>query len=173
MESRRPHDPIILGDLALPAAAFSYVALGAMELLRGVGGTACFTAQVGPAGVPAVDARLTANACGHAVVEGDLLRLHPAAGQTPGVPRLMERRSCTPRCWRARSADDPLEANLRNVVDLMGAAADSSGSIHFGVPLERGSRVSHETSVDTRQCFIVSEREGRGITLRAAARRRI
>ena len=164
-----PHDPIILGDLALPAAAFSDVALGAMELLRGVGGTACFTAQVGPAGVPAVDARLTANACGHAVVEGNLLRLHPAAGQTPGgSQKVTEATFVHPEVLAGAFADDPLEANLRNVVDLMGAAADSSGCIHFGV-LERGSRVGHETSVDTRQCFIVSERANGGITLSAAA----
>lgn len=164
-----PHDPITLGDLALPAAAFSEVSLGAMELLRGVGGQACFTAKVGPGGAPAVDARLTANACGHAVLDGNLLRLHPAEGQTiPGGFEVTDPAYVHPEVLAGAFADDPLEANLRNVVDLMGATPDSTGCIHFGVN-ERGSRVGHETSVDTRQCFIVSERASGGITLSAAA----
>ena len=53
-----PHDPIAIGELALPAAAFSDESLAAMELIRGVGGEACFSAQVGSDGVPVISAQL-------------------------------------------------------------------------------------------------------------------
>ena len=50
----QPHDPLSMGDLSLPVAAFSDFSLGALELMRGVGAEACVTAQLNAAGTPTV-----------------------------------------------------------------------------------------------------------------------
>lgn len=164
-----PHDPVAIGELALPAAAFSDLSLAAIELLRGVGGEACFSAQVGSNGVPAVSVQLSVSACGHAVLDGDFFRLRPAAGQNVQVeaqvkdPAIMH-----PALLVGGPPEDRKSSNLRSVVSMMANGADATGCIHLNVT-EDGSGVEAYRTVETSQCSIVSEYNNDSIRLSPAA----
>jgi hypothetical protein len=165
----KPHEPIEIGDMALPATAFSNLSLGAMELLRGVGGEACFSAQIGSDGLPAIRAQLTVNACGHAVADGDLFRLRPAAGQ--GVPveaQVKDPAVVHPDILVGGPPEDRQSSNLRSIVSMMAAGAEATGCIHLNVT-EDDSGLEAYRSVDTTQCSIVHEYNVDTIRLSPAA----
>ena len=152
-----PHDPITIGDLALPAAAFSDLSLGAIELLRGVGGEACFSAQVGSDGVPMISVQLAVGACGHAVADGDFFRLRPAADQDVQVENQVKDPVIVhPTVLVGGPPEDRKSSNLRSVVTMMANAADATGCVHLSVT-EDAAGVEATRSVFASQCSIVSE----------------
>lgn len=165
------HDPLALGGLALPVAAFSDATLGAMELMRGVGGEACFSAQVDAAGAPMLHANITVSACGRAVSAGEFFRLRPAAGQSV-VPESQVKDPVVvhPAVLADIStpADDPMSGAVRTVFSLIAAGPDATGCVWINaVEGPDGAEVSH--GADTTQCFVVHEQVADGITIRAAA----
>lgn len=164
-----PHDPVSIGDLALPAAAFSDVALAAMELLRGVGGDACFSAQVGSDGVPAVSAQLSVNACGHAVQDGGFFRLRPAAGQeVPVEAQVKDPAIVHPTVLVGGPPEDRKSSNLRTIVTMMAGTDDATGCINLNVTEDAGGAQASRW-VDMSQCSIVHEYNADSIKLSPAA----
>ena len=163
-----PHDPIAIGELALPAAAFSDESLAAMELIRGVGGEACFSAQVGSNGVPAISTQLNANACGHSVADGSFFRLRPAAGQNvPVEAQVKDPLIVHPTVMAGGSSDNRKSSNLRTVMTMM-ANPEGAGCVHMNVTEDAGG-VEASRSADISQCSIVSEYNDLNIKLRPAA----
>ena len=163
-----PHDPIAIGELALPAAAFSDESLAAIELIRGVGGEACFSAQVGSDGVPAISTQLDANACGHAVADGSFFRLRPAAGQNVGVEAQVKDPAIVhPTVLAGGPPDNRKSSNLRTLVTMM-ANPDATGCVHLNVTEDAGG-VEAYRGADMTQCSIVSEYNDINIKLRPAA----
>lgn len=164
-----PHDPITIGDLALPVAAFSELSLGAIELLRGVDREACFTAQVGSDGLPVVSAQLSVGACGHAVSEGAFFRIRPAAGQdAPVEAQVKDPAVVHPTILDGGPPDDRKSSNIQAVVAMMASGADASGCIYLNVTEDAGGVVA-DRSVSTSQCSIVQEYNADSIWLSPAA----
>jgi hypothetical protein len=160
-----PHDPLAIGDLALPAAAFGERALAAIELLRGTGQEACITAQLNAAGVPAVTSQLNGNACGRAVRDGAFFRLRPATGQdVPPEVQVKDPLVVHPSALTSVMVDDPMSTNLRTIADLIAAGADATGCFNVSVQGEADS-VTESTSVSTDGCFIVSDQIDDVLTL--------
>ena len=164
-----PHDPIRIGDLALPAAAFSDLSLGAIELLRGVGGEACFSAQVGSNGVPAVSVQLAVSACGHAVADGSFFRLRPAAGQEVAVDAQVKDPAIVhPAVLVGGPPDDRKSSNLRSIVAMMASGEDATGCINLNVT-EAADNTEAYQWVETTQCSIVHEYNEHNIRLSPTA----
>jgi hypothetical protein len=164
-----PHDPLAIGDLSLPVAAFSNFTLGALELMRGVGTEACVTAQLNAAGTPIVSAQIGVTGCGRVVRDGAFFRLRPAAGQNVYVDaQVKDPVVVHPALLTSTVPNDPMSANLRNVALLIAERDDTTGCIHANVQ-EDADGVNESSSVDTTQCFIVYEHATDGITLGAAA----
>jgi hypothetical protein len=164
-----PHDPLAIGDFALPVAAFSDISLAAMELMRGVGKEACFTAQLDASGAPVVTAQLDVNACGRAVRDGSFFRMRPASGQ--GVPteyQVKDPLVVDPVVLASAVPNDPREGNARNVMLLIAERDDTTGCVFVGVN-EAADQLVHSSSVTTTQCFLVYEHGIDGITIGAAA----
>ena len=164
-----PHDPLSIGDLSLPVAAFSDFTLGALELMRGVGAEACVTAQLDAAGTPMVSAQIGVTACGRVVRDGAFFRLRPAAGQNVYVDaQVKDPVVIHPALLTSSVPNDPMSANLRNVALLIAEREDTTGCIHANVR-EDADGVDESASVDTSQCFIIYEHATDGITIGAAA----
>ncbi len=164
-----PHDPITIGDLALPAAAFSDESLGAMELLRGVGEEACFSAQVGSDGAPVVSSQLSVNACGHAAADGDFFRLRPAAGE--GIyaeSQVKDPAIVHPALLVGGPTEDRKSSNIRSVFRLVASNADAVACMFVNV-IEDAGGAEVDESVDTSLCSIVHEYTKGNIKLSSAA----
>jgi hypothetical protein len=160
-----PHDPLRIGAMALPVAAFSDISLGAMELLRGMGQEACFTAQLGNAGVPVVGTELNVGACGHTVAEGSFFRLRPAAdGNLPLGNQIRDPVVVHPSVLDGGPPEDRKSSNIRTIVAMM-ANEGAAGCI--SVSVTRGGEASR--SVEVRQCSIVHEYNADSIKLTLAS----
>jgi hypothetical protein len=163
-----PHDPITIGDLALPVAAFSDLSLGAIELLRAVGGEACFSAQVGSNGAPAITAQLNVGACGRLLPEGDFYRIRPAAGQNvPPESQVKDPAIVHPALLAGGPPSDRMSPNLGNVLTLIASAMDAkdaTGCVYLGVT-EGPDGTEAYRSVDTTQCLIVHEHTATSVQL--------
>jgi hypothetical protein len=152
-----PHDPIRIDDLALPAAAFTDLTLGAMELLRGVNGEACFSAQLGSDGAPVVNVELSVSACGHAVSDGSLFRLRPVADQdVPLQSQVKDPAVIHPALLVGGPPEDRLSSNLHGIVRMMANGDDATGCLTMNVT-EDGDDVESYRSGYVSQCSIVSE----------------
>jgi hypothetical protein len=163
-----PHDPVAIGELALPAAAFSDESLAAIELIRGVGGEACFSAQVGSDGLPVVSAQLNATACGHAVADGSFFRLRPAAGQRVGVEvQVKDPAIVHPTVLAGGPPENRKSSNLRTLLTMM-ANPDVAGCVRLSVTEDAGGAEVYR-SADMTQCSIVTEYNADNIRLRPAA----
>jgi hypothetical protein len=164
-----PHDPITIGDLALPVAAFSDLSLGAIELLRAVGGEACFSAQVGSNGAPAITAQLNVGACGRLLPEGDFYRIRPAAGQNvPPESQVKDPAIVHPALLAGGPPSDRMSPNLGNVLTLIASATDGTGCLFLGVT-EGPDGTEAYRSVDTTLCLIVHEDTANSIILSPTA----
>ena len=163
-----PHDPIAIGELALPAAAFSAESLAAMELLRGVGGEACFSAQVGSDGVPVISAQLQVGACGHAVADGDFFRLRPAASLDVPAESLVKDPVIVHPTVLVGAAGDRQASNMRAVLTMMASGSDATGCVHLTVT-EEADGVEAYRSAYASQCSIVTEYNADNIRFRPAA----
>jgi hypothetical protein len=163
-----PHDPITIGDLALPVAAFSDFSLGAIELMRAIGGEACFSAQVGSDGAPAISAQLNVAACGRLVHEGDFYRIRPAALQNVGPEgQVKDPAIVHPALYADGPQSDRFSPNLGNVFTLIASAMDANdatGCVFVGVT-EGPDGTEAYRSVDTTQCLIVHEHTATSVQL--------
>lgn len=164
-----PHDPLTIGDLALPVAAFSDFSLGTLELMRGVGKDACFTAELDANGTPTITVQLDVYTCGRAEREGSFFRLRPAAGQAlPPEVQLKAPSVVHPAVLTSAVPNDPMAANLRNIALLIAERTDTTGCIYLSVQDGPGIDV-RSAMIDTTQCFLIYEQANDGITLGAAA----
>jgi hypothetical protein len=163
------HDPLAIGDFALPAAAFSDISLATMELMRGVGREACFTAQLDASGAPVVTAQLDVSACGRVVRDGGFFRMRPATDQNvPTEYQVKDPLVVHPSVLTSPVPNDPLAENPRNVMLLIAERDDTTGCVFVGVN-ESADVLTHSTNFSTNQCFLVYEHGVDGITLGAAA----
>ena len=164
-----PHDPVAIGDFALPAAAFSDLSLAAMELLRGVDREACFTAQLDATGTPVVTTQLDVSACGRAVRDGSFFRMRPATGQNvPTEHQVKDPLVVHPSLLESPVPDDPMAANQRNVMLLIAEREDQTGCLFAGVN-ESADVVTRQTSINTSECFLIYEHGVDGMTIGPAA----
>ncbi len=162
------HDPLAIGDLAVPAAAFSDVALGAIELLRAVGEEACFSAEIGSDGTPSISAQLTAGACGQATEDGNFFRLRPATGQDASVQEQVKNPAVVhPAVLTGGPSGDRQATNLRSVVSFI-AAGKATGCIRVTVREDAGG-VDADRSAETTQCSLVHEHNIDSIRLSPAS----
>jgi hypothetical protein len=153
--SATANDPLRVGDFALPAAAFRNPALGAMELMRGMGVEMCFTARLGADGLPEVSTELGVTACGHAEAEGSLFRLQPTDDDSiPLASQVMESTIVHPALLDGGPADNRMSTNIRTVVSMM-ANDGTSGCLNVNVT-QRGDAIESHRSVNAIQCSIVS-----------------
>ena len=158
MEGGRPvpRDPLRIDDLAVPAAAFDAESLGVLELIRGMQREACFSAQVGGNGLPVIRAELNADACGHAVAEGDVFRLRPASGDGVSLAsQVKEPVVLHPSLLVGGPPDDRKSSNLRTIVAMM-ANDGAVGCINASVIEGEGTSEVHR-SASIAQCSVVHE----------------
>ena len=162
------HDPLAIGDFALPAAAFSDISLAVMELARGVDREACFTAQLDASGVPVVTTQIDVSACGRVVRDGSFFRMRPASQNVPAEAQVKDPIVVHPSVLTSPLPNDPMESNARNVMLLIAERDDTTGCVYVSVN-ESADQLSHSTNISTTQCFLVYEHAVDGITLGAAA----
>jgi hypothetical protein len=162
------NDPLHIGSLALPAAAFNALSLGAIELMRGMGQEVCFSALLGTDGVPVVRTELSVVACGHAAAEGGLFRLRPAAdGQGSLASQVRDPVVLHPSVLVDGQPDDRQSSNLRTIVTMM-ANDGGSGCIHVNVAPGSGGPAGYR-SVEATQCSLVHEYNAHSIKLSPAS----
>jgi hypothetical protein len=151
-----PRDPLRIDDLAVPAAAFDEESLAVLELIRGMQREACFSAVVGGNGLPVIRAELNADACGHAVAEGDFFRLRPASGDgvslssQVNVPIVIH-----PSLLIGGSPDDRKSSNMRTILSMM-ANDGAIGCVNGGV-IEGEGTIQVHRAANTSQCSVVHE----------------
>jgi hypothetical protein len=166
--SPRPNDPLQIGGLALPVAAFNDVSLGVIELLRGMDQEACFSAEVGTAGVPVVRTELNVGACGHTVPDGGFFRLRPAAGgNLPLSSQVKEPVVVHPSILAGGPPDDRKSSNIRSIVAMM-ANEGVGGCINASAVGGTNDVVGYR-SADVSQCSIVHEYNAHSLKLTPAA----
>ena len=168
--SVRPHDPIHIGDLALPASAFDELELGALELVRSIDGEACIGAEIGADGEPRIDAEFSATACGLPGRHPDgTFRLQPAVGQDvtvdyqAKVPAIVH-----PAVVTSGSADDPMSLNLRAVFMLKASEDGVAVCVHARVSERENGRDTFRM-VDGNQCVVVEEHTDERVVIRPAS----
>jgi hypothetical protein len=153
--SATPHDPLRVGDYALPAAAFQDASLGAIELVRGMGDEMCFTARLGADGLPEMSTAVAVGACGHVEAEGSILRLEPTDDDSvPLASQVMESTIVHPALLDGGPADNRMSSNIRTVVGMM-ANDGTSGCLSVNVT-QRGDAIESYRSVNVSQCSTVS-----------------
>jgi hypothetical protein len=153
--SPRPADPLHIGSLALPAAAFSDQSLGILELMRGMEQEACFSAVVGAGGSPIVRTELNVGACGHADADGTFFRLRPAAGGSSLASQVKEPVVLDPSLLVGGAHDDRKSSNLRAIATMM-ANEGVTGCINASAVGGRED-VTGYRSFDVSQCSVVHE----------------
>ena len=165
--SPRADDPLHIGGLALPVAAFSDLALGVIELLRGMEQEACFSAELGAGGRPVVRTELNVGACGHAAADGSFFRLRPAAGGASLSSQVKEPVVLHPSILVGGPADDRKSSNIRTIVSMM-ANEGVTGCINASAVGGRDD-VTGFRSADVSQCSIVHEYNQHSLKLTPAA----
>jgi hypothetical protein len=165
--SPRPDDPLRVGGLALPVAAFSDLSLGVIELLRGMDQEACFSAEVGAGGVVVVRTELNVGACGHATADGSYFRLRPAAGGASLSSQVKEPVVLHPSILAGGPSDDRKSSNIRTIVAMM-ANEGIVGCINASA-VGGADDVTGYRSADVSQCSIVHEYNEHSLKLTPAA----
>jgi Bacterial SH3 domain len=166
--SPEPHDPLHIGDLAVPVAAFSDLALGVIELQRGMGQEVCFSAQVGSDGRAVIRTELSANACGHAVAEGGFFRLRPGSSPNNSISsQVKDPVILHPSVLVGGPQDDRKASNLWTIVSMM-TTDGGNGCINASV-VENATGTQEYRSANVVQCSIVSEYNRDSLKLTPAA----
>jgi hypothetical protein len=164
----QPRDPLLIGNMALPVAAFSDLSLSAIELLRGMDQEACFFAELGADGAPRVGSELNVSACGHAEADGGFFRLRPAAGGSHSLSsQVKDPAVLHPALLVGGPAEDRKSSNIQTLVAMM-ANEGVTGCIHTSV-VEGRSGVTGYRSVDVSQCSLVHEYDADSLKLSPAS----
>lgn len=162
-------DPLLIGDFALPAAKFSDLALGTIELMRGVGQEVCFSAQTGSDGLPVVSINLGVGACGHAERDGSFYRLRPSAEQAASPEwSIKDPIVVHPALVVSEPAGHRMSTNIDTAIAMMGAGNDASGCLRFNVSEGFNGSETLRT-VDATVCAIVTEYNADNLRLRPVA----
>lgn len=164
----QPRDPLLIGSMALPVAAFSDLSLGALELIRGMDQEACFSAEVDANGNPTIGSELNVGACGHSEADGGFFRLRPSAGgTTPLSNQVKDPVVLHPSILSGGPPDDRKSSNIRSIVSMM-ANEGVTGCIYASV-VDGRAGVSASRSVDVAQCSIVHEYNADSLKLSPAS----
>lgn len=159
---------IRIGDYALPGNAFGDAAIGAIELLRGMGDEACFTAVLGANGIPELSTELNVNACGQAVAAAGTYQLEPTDdGDLPLASQVLDPTVVHPALLDGGPADHRMASNLRTVVSMM--ANDGVGGCVSASVTQRGDAQDVHRSASVRQCSIVELYDQYSLKLAPAA----
>ena len=157
-----------VGDFAVPSNKLDVTTLAAIELARGIRAEVCVTAQVGSDGLPVLRSEPRANACGHAVADGQAFWLRPAADQEADV-------SSSDQGPGARPPDPPGRAGRESAVEQPAVAADDD--VARGCRRLRPGEHQHRLGRRRRaiaarrieQCSIVTEYNDLNLKLHPAA----
>ena len=106
-----------VGDFAVPSNKLDVSTLAAIELARGIRAEVCVTAQVGSDGLPVLRSEPRANACGHAVAEGQAFWLRPAADQEADVSQQIKDPALVHPILLAGPAENRQSSNMRSAAD--------------------------------------------------------
>jgi hypothetical protein len=151
-----PNDPLRIGAFTLPAAAFDDRALAGMELIRGMGDEACFTARMLTDGTAELSTELSVSACGHADPYGTLYQLVPTdSPQVSLASRVIEPTLIHPVLLDGGPPDNRMSSNLQTVLTMI-ANEGSSGCVTTSV-IQRGDAVESQRSVMAHQCSTVEQ----------------
>jgi hypothetical protein len=145
--SVEPHDPIMVGELALPAAAFDNLELGVLELSRATRRDACFGAEIGAGGIPVMYTQTSTAACGRVTGDGAAFRLRPAAGMNVGIESQVKETAILHPGLLA--ADGNFGARMR-----LGAMGDAVTLCVYPSVTETAAGVESSVSVDGTQCVV-------------------
>jgi len=159
--SVEPHDPIMVGELALPAAAFDDLELGVLELARATRSNACFGAEIGPGGIPVMYTQTRINACGRVTGDGAAFRLRPAAGMNVAIEYQVKETAIVHPGLMA--TDGNVGARVR-----LAALGDAVTLCVFAGVTETATGVGSDLFVDGTQCVVVEEHAANQLTIRAA-----
>lgn len=150
------NDPLRIGSFALPVAAFDDRALAGMELIRGMGDEACFTARMLADGTAELSTELNVAACGHADPHGTLYQLVPTDSTPLSLAAMViEPALIHPVLLDGGPPDDRMSSNLSTVQTMM-ANEGSSGCVGTNVT-QRGGTVESGRSVSAYQCSTVEQ----------------
>lgn len=148
------NDPLRIGVFALPASGFDDRTLAAMELLRGMGDPACFSARLGADGTPELSAELAVVACGHATPHGYLYQLVPADDDRISLAdTVIEPTLIHPTLLDGGPADNRMSSNLATVMTML-ANEGTNGCVNTNV-VQHGSAVESHRSLSAFQCSLV------------------
>lgn len=160
-------DPLHVGGMALPAAAFSPEELGALQLMHATGGEACFSASIDGDGALIVLANFNYYACGRAKEVGNLFELHPSTGMDVVVEYQVKDVAVIHPAILDRSGNPQAAANVRGILSWM-VRSGGWGCLSHGVnegPDGSGGGVQ----LDARGCGNIEAHSGGQVVLRAAS----
>lgn len=160
-------DPIHIGELALPRAAFDDEELGALELMRATGGEACFSASTRADESVVVYAQFNYYACGRARETGDLIELRPSTGMDVVVEYQVKDVVVIHPAILDRSGSSQMSANIRGVLRWM-ARSGGWGCLSHGINEGPDGTVGG-VQLDARGCGVVESAAGGNVVLRAAS----
>jgi hypothetical protein len=144
-----------VGDFAVPSNKLDVSTLAAIELARGIRAEVCVTAQVGSNGLPALRSEPRANACGHAVADGQAFWLRPAADQEADVSAQIKDPALVHPILLAGPAENRQSSNLRSLLTMM-SHEGAAGCVQASINIDSGE-VHSQRGVTIEQCSIVTE----------------
>jgi Bacterial SH3 domain len=149
-------DPLRIGQFALPVAGFDDLALATMELSRGMGHEVCFSARLGPNGMPELSTQLGVSACGHATYDGSIFRLEPTGDDSiPLASQVIESTILHPVLLAGGPADHRMSSNFATVVRMM-TNDGTNGCLNLSVT-QRAAAIDSSQGINANQCSRVNE----------------
>lgn len=162
-----PREVVRVGDFAVPSGKLDETTLAAIELARGIRAEVCVTARVGSDGLPVLRSEPRANACGHAVADGQAFWLRPAADQEADVSSQIKDPALVHPVLLAGPAENRQSSNLRSLLTMM-SHEGAAGCVQASINIDSGDVESYR-SVGIGQCSIVTEYNDLNLRLRPAA----
>ena len=162
-----PREVLRVGNFAVPATKLDEQTLAAIELARGIGAEVCVTAQVGSDGLPFLRSEPQAQACGHAVADGQAFWLRPAADQDVHVSSQIKDPALVHPILLSGPAANRQSTNLRSLLTMM-SHDGAAGCVSANINVEAGVVESYR-GASINQCSIVTEWNDFNLKLRAAA----
>jgi len=161
-----PREVLRVGDFAVPSNKLDEMTLAAIELARGIRSEVCVTAQVGSDGLPFLRSEPRANACGHAVADGQAFWLRPAADQEADVSSQVKDPALVHPILLGGPAENRQSSNLRSLLTMM-SHEGAAGCVQASININSGDVESYRT-VSIGQCSIVTEYNDQNLKLHPA-----
>jgi hypothetical protein len=156
-----------VGNFAVPSNKLDVATLATIELARGVRAEVCVTAQVGSDGLPVLRSEPRANACGHAVAEGQAFWLRPAADQEADVSSQIKDPALVHPTLLTGPAESRQSSNVRSLLTMM-SHDGAAGCVTASINIDAGDVESYRGAT-IEQCSIVTEYNDLNLKLHPAA----